>query len=383
MKILAFIRRFNDLSQTFIYNEMKGLLEEGQTLKVACTQRTHEEQYPLDGVEVLPFSVPQRIWNNLFVRIGLRMRFPNRPLRLATGALTERFQPDVIHCHFGPDALHFLDNYQGRRTPVFISFHGYDASIMLRSQLYCRRLNEVFRRPDVFPVFVSEYMAARVARHVQAPRRFVLYYGTDTAFFQRRAPMPPPDPFTFLQVSNFIEKKGHEYTVQAFARLLELQPGANVRLILAGDGPLRPGIEQRCRDLGIESLVTFTGRVTPEQARQMMEQAHAFVHHSVTGKKDGDMEGIPNAIMEAMAMELPVLSTLHSGIPELVENGLHGFLVEERAVAPYAHSMQKVLSWSQKPENREKVRKGFEKKNHARQLTEYYREALEITRRGE
>ena len=142
------------------------------------------------------------------------------------------------------------------------------------------------------------------------------------------------------------------------------------------------------RESGISQLA---GLITPDDVRRAVAKgedgdlghALAFVHHSVTGKKDGDMEGIPNAIMEAMAMELPVLSTLHSGIPELVENGLHGFLVEERAVAPYAHSMQKVLSWSQKPENREKVRKGFEKKNHARQLTEYYREALEITRRGE
>lgn len=376
MKILAFIRRFNELSQTFIYNEMKGLMEEGQMLKVACTERANEERYPMEGLDVLPFSIPQRIWNNLFVRMDRRMRFPNAPLRRGIAVLTERFQPDVIHCHFGPDALHFLDNYHGKGRPVFISFHGYDASNMLRSALYCRRLEEVFRRPDVFPVFVSEFMAATVARHLPVPRHFILYYGTDTGFFRRQAPAPPPDPFTFLQVSNFIEKKGHEYTVQAFARLLELQPGAHVRLILAGDGPLRPGIEAQCRELGIGEQVTFTGRVTPEEARRLMEQAHAFVHHSVTGK-DGDREGIPNAIMEAMAMELPVLSTLHSGIPELVEHGVHGFLVEERAVEPYARYMQEVLSWGQKPENREKVKSGFEKKSHARQLIGYYREAVQ------
>lgn len=381
MKILAFIRRFNELSQTFIYNEMKGLLEEGQALKVACTERANEERYPMDSLEVLPFSIPQRVWNNLFVRMRLRMRLPNAPLRLGIASLMERFQPDVIHCHFGPDALHFLDNYQGRHRPVFISFHGYDASNMLRSKLYCRRLGEVFRRPDVFPIFVSEYMAASVARHVPVPRHNILYYGTDTGFFRRREPMPPPDPFTFLQVSNFIEKKGHEYTVQAFTRLLELQPGTPVRLILAGDGPLRPGIEARCRELGIADRVAFPGRVVPEEARRLMEQAHAFVHHSVTGK-DGDREGIPNAIMEAMAMELPVLSTLHSGIPELVEHGVHGFLVEERAVAPYAHYMQVVLSWGQKPENREKVKKGFEKNSHARQLIGYYREAMKVMGQG-
>ncbi|MCO6491089.1 MAG: glycosyltransferase family 4 protein [Phaeodactylibacter sp.] len=382
MKILYFIRTFNELSQTFVYYEIKGLMKERQEVKVACTKRIHEEQYPLDELEILPFSITQRIWNNFFVRAGLRMYFPNGPLRKGIHTLVTRFQPDVIHVQFGPDALHFIDNYSGRQVPIFITFHGFDASIMLRNPLYVRRLSQLFQRPDVFPIFVSEYMARNVARFVEVPRHYVVYCGTDVRFFSRQVPMPPPEPFTFLQVSNFLEKKGHEYTVQAFARLLELQPGLNVRLILAGGGPLRPGIEQRCRELGVEEKVEFPGRVKPAEVRQLMERAHAFVHHSVTSRTDGDMEGLPTVIMEAMAMELPILSTIHSGIPELVEHGVHGFLAEERAVEPYAHYMQEVLSWGQKPENREKVKKGFEKKSHARQLIGYYREALKIMGQG-
>ncbi|MCB0567954.1 MAG: glycosyltransferase [Phaeodactylibacter sp.] len=378
MKILYFIRRFNDLTHTFVYNEVKGLLEEGQNLKVACIQRVHREQYPLEGLELLPFSIPQRIMNNFFVRIGIRMRFPNRPLRRGIGALLEGFQPEVIHCQFGPDALNFIDNYQGEQTPVFITFHGFDASILLRNKLYCRRLDELFQRPDVFPLFVSEYMARNVARFVPVPRYSVFYCGTNSEFFHRKAPMPVPEPFTFLQVSSFREKKGHEYTVQAFARLLQLQPDLDTRLILAGDGPLRSEIEQRCRELNIQGWVEFPGHVTPEQARSLMEQAHAFVHHSVTGKKDGDKEGLPTVIMEAMAMELPVLSTLHSGIPELVEHGVNGYLVEERDVEQYARYMEQILSWGPKPENREKVRKSFEKQNHAKELLQHYRKALEV-----
>ncbi len=382
MKILYFIRTFNELSQTFVYHEIKGLQKAGQEVSVACTRRIHEEQYPLDELEILPFSIPQRIWNNLFVRLGLRMYFPNGPLHKGINSLVEQFQPQVIHIQFGPDALHFIDNYSGRQAPIFITFHGFDASIMLRNRLYVRRLGQLFRRPDVFPIFVSEYMARNVARLVDVPRYYVVYCGTDADFFSRKAPMPAPDPFVFLQVSNFLEKKGHEYTVRAFARLLQLQPGLNARLVLAGGGPLRPGIEQLCRELSIQGRVEFPGRVKPLQVRQLMERAHAFVHHSVTSRTDGDMEGLPTVIMEAMAMELPVLTTIHSGIPELVEHGNHGFLVEERAVEPYARHMQEVLSWGRKPENREKVLNGFDKESHTRKLLEYYQEAIAALRKS-
>jgi colanic acid/amylovoran biosynthesis glycosyltransferase len=76
--------------------------------------------------------------------------------------------------------------------------------------------------------------------------------------------------------------------------------------------------------------------------------------------------------MEAMSMQLPIISTYHSGIPELVENNVNGFLVNERDIESYAEAMQKILTWNYLPQNREKVMQNFEKQQHGRLLEQYY-----------
>jgi len=102
-----------------------------------------------------------------------------------------------------------------------------------------------------------------------------------------------------------------------------------------------------------------------------MSEANIFVHHSVTGPS-GDMEGIPNAIMEAMGMELPVLSSIHSGIPELVENGENGFLVQEFDVESYAERINDIYDWELQPKNRTKVLEAFEQEVHKKRLLDIY-----------
>jgi glycosyltransferase involved in cell wall biosynthesis len=145
--------------------------------------------------------------------------------------------------------------------------------------------------------------------------------------------MAAGEPVEFLQVSNFVEKKGHRYTIEAFARYAGNHPGA--RLTLAGDGPLKSRIEARCGELGIADRVRFAGRVTSVEVASLMRDADVFVHHSVTGA-DGDMEGLPTVLMEAMSTGLPVVSTNHSGIPELIDDGVDGYLVDEGDVDAYA-----------------------------------------------
>jgi colanic acid/amylovoran biosynthesis glycosyltransferase len=93
-----------------------------------------------------------------------------------------------------------------------------------------------------------------------------------------------------------------------------------------------------CESYVISDRVEFVGRVVRRQVSDLMRSADVFVHHSVTGS-DGDMEGIPTVIMEAMSTGLPVVSTKHSGIPELVDHGRDGFLVSERDVEGYAAAL--------------------------------------------
>ncbi|MBK8702972.1 MAG: glycosyltransferase [Saprospiraceae bacterium] len=373
MRILHYVTNFLHLTETFIYNEIIGL-DKIQEVEVLCINRLNPERFPFDDLRQLRY--PQFPGKGI-LRLELEKRdlslisYRNRIFSNDINQAVRDFQPDIIHCHFGYEAARFLENFTRTDIPVFISFHGNDASERLRSNVYCRRLKPLLARPNVYAIFVSKFLHSNFIKKIAAPRYFILYYGINLSQFERKKPAPPPQPFTFLQVSSFREKKGHVYTVRAFKKMLDAHPDAHCKLILAGDGPLLNEIKQLCQSLGIAHLVEFPGFVSSAQARDLMEEAHAFLHHSITAA-NGDTEGMPNAIMEAMAMELPVISTYHSGIPELVEDGVNGFLVQEKDVEPYADRLSAIMTWPLQPTNREKIMTICEIGGHARQLSQIY-----------
>jgi glycosyltransferase involved in cell wall biosynthesis len=143
-----------------------------------------------------------------------------------------------------------------------------------------------------------------------------------------------------LQVGRFVEKKGHEYTIKALASLKKIF--SNWRMSFVGDGPLLSKCQELAKDLGLDKQILFLGPLPPSRIAALMAQADAFLHHSVTAT-NGDQEGIPISIMEAMASGLPVISTMHSGIPELVENEVTGFLVPERNLERYTSALERLL----------------------------------------
>jgi glycosyltransferase involved in cell wall biosynthesis len=124
-----------------------------------------------------------------------------------------------------------------------------------------------------------------------------------------------------------IEKKGLPVTLSAFAVFLDRYP--NATLTIAGEGPLLDELQKLTRELKIEERVSFTGFVSQEQLREIYYQSHIFLHPSQIAR-DGNQEGVPNAMLEAMASGLPVFATEHGGIPEAIENNISGVLVPER-----------------------------------------------------
>ncbi len=181
---------------------------------------------------------------------------------------------------------------------------------------------------------------------------------------------------TFLQVSNFVEKKGHLYTIQAFQRFLMYYP--NAKLLLAGDGFLRQSMQNLCQTLGINENVQFVGLVDENGVRELFREADVFLHHSVTSSA-GDMEGIPTVIMEAMATGLPVISTYHSGIPELITNNVNGLLVKERDVESYFDTLLKLENCPKDigEKAREKVVQDFNLEIETQKLFDLYNYLLE------
>src|SRR4029077_3566606 len=178
----------------------------------------------------------------------------------------------------------------------------------------------------------------------------------------------------FVQAGRLIEKKGLAVTLRAFSTFLKQYPNATITI--AGEGPLLPELQKLARELDVADRVSFTGFVSQEELRQIYYRSHFFLHPSQTGR-DGNQEGIPNSMLEAMATGLPVFATEHGGIPEAIENGTSGVLVPERDGEALARAL---LNAARDPSFLSRighagataVRKNFDLSTQAQRLEEIY-----------
>jgi len=378
MRILIICKKFLSRTETFIFNEIEQLSRQ-HDVKVLTLDRDNEDLFPHDDVEQIDaFRMPGWVrLRRITEQYTIPLTYRNPSLGRELDKKIREFKPDIIHCHYGPVGLLFTRNVDAGEIPVFVSFHGFDASQRIRSAIYCKDLRDMFERPNVHPIFVSNFMYQSVvdATGWDGSKKHIVYYGVKSSLFRRTIRHRNSGPVTFLQVSSFAEKKGHLYTIRAFKAFLSKPTATESKLILAGSGDYFDEIKTEVKNIGIARYVEFTGHVDHTTAMRLMDQASIFVHHSITAR-NGDTEGIPNALIEAMAMELPILSTIHAGIPELVENGVNGFLVAEKDVEDYANKMGAIASWDYKLENREKVMKLFDNKVHMEKLNCFYSEVL-------
>jgi len=384
MKVLHIVDSLHAITPVFIRTQLELLVEAGVKVEVITFGENTESvaKNKAYKVKLIPFD---RFGNNRMER-AIKWRLYKYDLlavyakKIFSQHLNEeidRFNPDLIHIQFATNALIVWANLNpsNRNRAFIVQFRGYDVTKELNKRHYRNSLSRLLTKKNIATISVASYLYDNlVDRGVPVSNQRVLYSCTDVSFFQRNNKESSRK--VFLQISSFREKKGHRYTLQAFKQFLSLVSDAKAyKLILAGGGILLEEMQALSIQLELGDQVFFPGWVNREEAWELMNQADFFVHHSVTGK-DGDQEGIPNAIMEAMAMELPVIATRHAGIPELIEDGVHGYLIAERDIMAYAQRMIDILDWPYQKQNREVVAKRFSKKQHVNRLLEIYAEVL-------
>lgn len=368
MKILMYADNFNAGTQTFIKQDVE-FLSQKHTLLFICT--TMEEFKGAQNYEVKAIPFKDCFFQKKLWQYDIHLSFQNRHFRNQLNKIIDAFEPDLVHCQFGIEALRLIDNLEDQSLPITIQFRGYDASMLLSKKSYVKRLRQVLSKSNFYSIFVAGSLRENLKKHaINVERSMILHSGIDlTKFFRQNDTRH--DRFTFLQVSSLNKKKGHEYTLEAYAKFLEKQTSKNFKLILTGDGPRKAQLIELTRKLGINEYVEFVGFVSSTKARELMQNADAFVHHSIT-PDNGNEEGIPNSIMEAMAMELPVISTLHAGIPELVTDSVNGYLVQEKDIDAYASRMTDITRWKKVKANRDAIADEFEIGKHIAKLEAFY-----------
>jgi glycosyltransferase involved in cell wall biosynthesis len=146
-----------------------------------------------------------------------------------------------------------------------------------------------------------------------------------------------------LSIGRAVEKKGFKYLVEAAAVLRKTDDLRKVRWIVVGDGPLLKELRKFAVELGCDDIIEFPGALPQNKIKELYSQASMFVLPCVIAQ-DGDMDGIPTVLMEAMASKLPVVSTKISGIPELISDGISGILVDPYDSIRLAQAIQKILN---------------------------------------
>jgi glycosyltransferase involved in cell wall biosynthesis len=165
------------------------------------------------------------------------------------------------------------------------------------------------------------------------------YHGLELEAYQPQARISSEVPL-ITSVGQLKEKKGFSYLLQACKILRDQGYAFHCQII--GEGPLRFMLEGQIRDFSLETGVTLCGAIPHDNVIEELKRSTMFVLPCVTGS-DGDRDGIPNALLEAMAMQLPVVSTAHSGIPEVLSDGVNGFLVPSADAKTLAEAMAKLL----------------------------------------
>lgn len=281
---------------------------------------------------VLSQSLPSRASR----AIARRLRGQNWDAEIDAGyaAAFRQTGADVVLAEYGTVGSRIADACRQCQIPLVVHFHGYDAS----KHEVLDRLAEPYRKmfdQATAVIAVSRAMSRKLLSLGCPSDRLVYFpYGIDCTQFT--GANPTETDLTFVAVGRFVEKKAPYLTLLAFAQVLESCPEARLRMI--GNGPLSGVCEDLASGMGIAHAVTFLGAQPPEVVRHEMQTARAFVQHSITAA-DGDSEGTPVAILEAGATGLPVVSTRHAGIPDVVIEEETGLLVDERDVEGMATHM--------------------------------------------
>ncbi|WP_272977057.1 glycosyltransferase [Deinococcus geothermalis] len=362
-------------SETFILNQGESLRQ--FTPYYVGTRRVDGIATPAERTIVLDHRTPLgRSEELLYKATGFSPQLLRR---------VRAVQPLLLHAHFGFDGAMVLPLVRRLRRPLIVTFHGRDATMRdeylkragsLRERRLVAWRSRLIREGALF-IAVSEHIRRQLLDQGFPHEKVVTHYnGIDTRFFTPEPGTPPAAEPTVLFVGRFVEKKGAFYLLRAMHAVQRLVPEA--RLVLIGDGPQRPALEALAQQLGLRCA--FVGKQPLGVVREHLRAAWVFCLPSVTAS-NGDTEGLPTVLLEALATGLPTVTTASAGNPEAVRDGETGLVVAERDETALARALVRLLRDESLRcrlalAGRRAVEQGFDAERQARGLEALYLRVL-------
>lgn len=285
----------------------------------------------LDGFGSIQGVLSKSFWR-LFGRIFGKEKYDiHRSLRKTF----KKNRVGAILLEYGNFAAEVLPHLHFFKGKIIVHFHGYDASMYSVLDKYSTAYKQMSEKVEKM-VVVSEVMKNTLINLGIPKNKIILnIYGPHIDFLNVK---PSYDSKQLLFIGRFVNKKAPYYLVNLMKEVIRVNP--DVKLIMIGDGPLMQVVRDLIRYHKLESHVLLKGILSREEILLEMSRSAVYIQHSVRSI-DGDMEGTPNTILEACAASLPIISTKHAGIPDVVVDQETGFLVEEHDVeAMIAHVLR-------------------------------------------
>lgn len=303
-----------------IYRHVSGLVN---FHPVVLTQK-REGDWPVRDIRLVRRSTWRFLAREGEKRTGRPWQISRRETESFLRMITEE-KCRLLHVFFGNVAVHLLPLLRACPVPVIISFHGSDVTGSMASIGYGEAVREMLSLARLIPCR-SHQLASRVAQLGAPPEKLRVMRTVlpDIPFTPRQA--PPDGSWHIVQAARLVPKKGLFTALTAFADFVKIHPRAVFSI--AGDGPLKDELMARVASLHLEGNVVFHGFLSQPRLLELFASSHIFLQPSET--VGGDVEGIPNAMLEAAASGLPLVATRHGGIPEVIANEETGLLCAER-----------------------------------------------------
>jgi glycosyltransferase involved in cell wall biosynthesis len=393
---------FPQLSETFIANEILEMERQGVGLRVFSYRKPraavrHECVRDIRvTVEYLPdpllpnlgpllasapagFRADARRWNDtLRYVLGYtwREKNPDTWRRLLQAAYLARIVRESglrhLHAHFAGGATR-IAMLTSKLTGIPFSFSAHARDVYTTAPHVLRERLEAASFVVTCTGANREYLQSLVGPESRS-KILLGYHGIDLAKFRPRLEPAAPDVPLILSVGRLVRKKGFTDLLRACDVLK--RDGVPFRCLIVGEGPERERLERMVEEFSLENVVSLPGSCSQEEALDAYHRATVFALPCRV-LEDGDRDGIPNVLLEALAVELPIVSTTISGIPEVIEDGRNGLLIPQRDAPALASALRRLLADADLraqlgARGRETVARRFDRGENVRELSELF-----------
>lgn len=325
-KVLHYKTNFLNPSETFIDRLVQNHLRYKPSVlcyrKKSFTENIEVHQVPSSGIQA---------WINIAAfHANLSLPFYDKTI--------QNLQPDLIHAHFGYDAYKLISLAQKHEIPLVVSFYGSDVS-RLPSEFGWKRRYRILASNGSHFIAATDYMKSQLTDlGFPETKISVVRFGLNLKKFEYRE--NSLNPKKMMMVGRMVEKKGYKYAIEAVSNLFKM--GLKPELNIYGYGPLKKRLQKYAADLQVDDCIHFHGYQPIETIIDAHDQ-HTLILAPSTTAADGDMEGLPNTVLEGMAKGTLVVASRHAAIPEAVKDKETGFLFDEKDVDGMTETLRKIV----------------------------------------